>query len=94
LSNLLKSKPNTLHVVSPDWLSDSLKTKTLVPHEDYLVTLHFPLMLLPKDSMKSGKTDEEEKKDTVVRLEDIMHDIYALKFNTKKDKINESKKRA
>ena len=30
--------------------------------------------------MSSFKSEEEEKKDTVVKLEDILGDVYSLKF--------------
>jgi hypothetical protein len=36
--------------------------------------------------MSSFKSEEEENKDTVVKLEDILGDIYSLKF--KKGKYN------
>ena len=42
----------------------------------------------------SAKYDEEEKRDKIVRLEDIMGDIYAMKFGKKGDaKTSLGKKR-
>jgi hypothetical protein len=43
--------------------------------------------------MPSIQTDEEEKQDTVVRLEDIMKDVYSLKFRGNNQNKDLSKKR-
>jgi hypothetical protein len=43
--------------------------------------------------LSSLKSEEEESKDTVVKLEDIIGDIYSLKFNKHGGKTEKSKKR-
>jgi hypothetical protein len=43
--------------------------------------------------LSSFKSEEEESKDTVVKLEDIIGDIYSLKFGKHAGKADKSKKR-
>ena len=46
-------------------------------------------MSVPKKiAASSSKADEEEKKDRVVKLEDIMDDVYAVKFGKKRSHID------
>ena len=61
----------------------------MVDASPYIVEVTFP-----KRMASSAKYDEEEKRDKIVRLEDIMGDIYAMKFGKKGDaKTSLGKKR-
>ncbi len=54
-------------------------------------TIDVSAHLRSQKSIQSGNTgvDEEEKKDQVVQLEDIINDIYKLKFKDKKKRTIE-----
>jgi len=78
-------------VLSPEWLVESIKAKKRVPISTHTVEVSIPKKL---QSSASSKLDEEEKKDKVVKLEDIMEDVYAMKFGKKRsvaEMENESK---
>ena len=78
-------------VLSPEWLVESIKAKKRVPISTHTVEVSIPKKL---QSSASSKFDEEEKKDKVVKLEDIMEDVYAMKFGKKRsvaEMENESK---
>lgn len=76
----------SIQVLSPEWLVASLKANKAVPLEGYLVDVN-----VPKKLAASSKADEEEKKDRVVKLEDIMEDVYAVKFGKKRSHIDMEK---
>jgi hypothetical protein len=62
--------------LSPEWLVECLKHKRLSEEMGFEVEVEIPKKL----STATSKLDEEEKKDKVVKLEDIMEDVYAVKF--------------
>lgn len=73
------SKPHSpIKVISPEWLVECLKEKRIVEEAHFIVDISIPKKLL--NSSATSKVDEEEKKDRVVKLEDIMEDVYAVKF--------------
>ena len=84
---LLQSCLAKTQILSADWLSECLKSKTLKDTADYIVPVTYPQRL------SSFKSEEEESKDTVVKLEDIIGDIYSLKFGKHAGKAEKSKKR-
>jgi hypothetical protein len=92
LAEPLKVPPETLaallthrmvDVISPDWLSECLKQRCIIEKGEFMVDIELPKKQITERSGGSGG-DEEEKNDKVVRLEDILEDVYAMKFGRKK----------
>ena len=63
-------------MLSPDWLTECFKQAKLIEDKaPYTVDIS-----IPKRMTKS--VDREEEKDKVVRLNEIMEDVYSLKFKS------------
>lgn len=74
---LTRNDGKTVKIVSPEWLTDCFKANALVDSSKHQLEVSKP-------KRSSSKSNEEEKKDIVVSLDDIIGDVYDIKFGNKK----------
>ncbi|CDW73148.1 helix-hairpin-helix motif family protein [Stylonychia lemnae] len=88
-----------IKILTPDYLSECLRQRIFIEDfEKFEIKLDLPKIQTQIKRFNSGVSDqkqlEEEKLDQVVNLEDIIDDIYRMKFTTKEGGGNSSKKRS
>ena len=82
LTSILRDPASKVQLLSSDFLTDCLKAKKLLDiTAKHKLDLSYPRRMLSSISDKIHPIDEEEKRDLVVGLEDIMEDVYKQKFN-------------
>jgi hypothetical protein len=74
---LIRSDKKPVKIVSPEWFTECFKANALVDSSKLELEVSKP-------QRGSSKSNEEEKKDKVVSMDEIMNDVYDMKFGNKK----------